>query len=215
MPTATPDLPARRAADYDQVVDDLTYRYSGTFTRDQVRAAVAAGRAALEPVSTVRDFLPVLVERFAKDQLLASAQASGLAAKPVPELLFVCVHNAGRSQMAAALAQHLSAGRVHVRSAGSAPRGGILPTAIQALAERGIEVSEEFPKPLTDDVVHAADVIVTMGCGDECPYVPGKRYEDWEVADPDGEPIEVVRAIRDDIQARVTRLLGEVLDQQR
>ena len=132
-----------------------------------------------------------------------------------PTVLFVCVHNAGRSQMAAALAQHLSAGRVHVRSAGSAPTGRILPAALQALAERGIEVTDEFPKPLTDDVVHAADVIVTMGCGDACPVLPGKRYLDWDVADPDGQPIEVVRAIRDDIQARVTSLLAEVLDQNR
>lgn len=199
---------------YLRVVDDLSYRYSDTFSRPEVQAAVDAARARLEPVSTVPDFLPVLVERFAKDQLLAAAQAAGHLAKPVPELLFVCVHNAGRSQMAAALAQHLSAGRVHVRSAGSAPTGRILPTAVQALAERGIELSEEFPKPLTDDVVHAADVIVTMGCGDECPYVPGRRYEDWDVADPDGQPIEVVRAIRDDIQARVTRLLAEVLHDQ-
>jgi protein-tyrosine-phosphatase len=198
-------------SEYDRIVDDLSYRYAGTFTRDEVRQAVAEARAALEPRSTVIVFLPVLVERFARDQLLAAAQAAGHLAKPVPELLFVCVHNAGRSQMAAALAQHLSAGRVHVRSAGSAPTGGILPAAVQALAERGIEVSEEFPKPLTDDVVHAADVIVTMGCGDDCPYVPGKRYEDWGVADPDGQPIEIVRAIRDDIQARVTQLLADVL----
>jgi protein-tyrosine-phosphatase len=199
---------------YHRVVEDLSYRYSDTFSRQEVQAAVDAARARLEPVSTVSDFLPVLVERFAKEQLLAAAQAAGHLAKPVPELLFVCVHNAGRSQMAAALAQHLSASRVHVRSAGSAPTGRILPTAVQALAERGIELTEEFPKPLTDDVVHAADVIVTMGCGDECPYVPGRRYEDWDVADPDGQPIEVVRAIRDDIQARVTRLLAEVLDAQ-
>jgi protein-tyrosine-phosphatase len=199
---------------YDRVIDDLAYRYSDTFSRQEVQAAVDAARGRLEPVSTVPDFLPVLVERFAKEQLLAAAQAAGHLAKPVPELLFVCVHNAGRSQMAAALAQHLSAGRVHVRSAGSAPTGRILPTAVQALAERGIELSEAFPKPLTDDVVHAADVIVTMGCGDECPYVPGRRYEDWDVADPDGQPIEVVRAIRDDIQTRVTRLLAEVLDDQ-
>jgi len=131
--------------------------------------------------------------------------------KNVPEILFVCVHNAGRSQMAAALAKHLSVGKVHVRSAGSQPDQEINPAAIQALAERGIELTEAFPKPLTDDVVHAADVIITMGCGDACPILPGKRYEDWEVADPSGQPIEVVRAIRDDIQARVTTLLGQVL----
>ncbi len=200
-------------ADYNRIVDDLSYRYANTFTRERVQEMVDAARAALEPVATIPTFLPVLVERFARDQLLAAAQASGHAATSVPELLFVCVHNAGRSQMAAALAQHLSAGRVHVRSAGSAPSGGgILPTAIQALAERGIQISEEFPKPLTDDVLHAADVIVTMGCGDACPILPGKRYLDWDVTDPDGQPIEVVRQIRDDIQGRVTSLLADVLD---
>jgi protein-tyrosine-phosphatase len=209
QPRAVPE------AAYDQIVAELSYRYAGTFTREQVRTAVDQARGALEPVSRIPDFLPVLVERFARDQLLATAQATGQVPTSTPELLFVCVHNAGRSQMAAALAQHLSAGRVHVRSAGSAPTGHILPAALQALAERGIEVVDEFPKPLTDDVVHAADVIVTMGCGDACPVLPGKRYLDWDVADPDGQPIEVVRVIRDDIQARVTSLLAEVLDQTR
>ena len=136
-----------RDADYDRIVDDLSYRYANTFTRERVQEMVNAARVALEPVATIPTFLPVLVERFARDQLLAAAQASGHAATSVPELLFVCVHNAGRSQMAAALAQHLSAGRVHVRSAGSAPSGGgILPTAIRALAERGIQVSRGIPQ---------------------------------------------------------------------
>ena len=195
---------------YDTIVDDLTYRYAGTFDRDRVAAAVMSARAALEPVSRIPDFLPVLVERFARDQLLAAAKNEGRVARTVPELLFVCVHNAGRSQMAAALAAHLSAGRVHVRSAGSAPTGVILPIAVQALAERGVELTEEFPKPLTDDALHASDVIVTMGCGDACPVLHGKRYLDWNVADPAGQPIEVVREIRDDIQARVTDLLRDL-----
>lgn len=124
----------------------------------------------------------------------------------------VCVHNAGRSQMAAALAEHLSARRVHVRSAGSAPTGELNPVVVQALAERGVSLDAAYPKPLSDDVVRAADVIVTMGCGDACPIFPGKRYEDWEVADPAGQPLEVVREIRDQIQERVTTLLREVLD---
>jgi protein-tyrosine-phosphatase len=113
--------------------------------------------------------------------------------------------------MAAALAKHLSAGKVHVRSAGSQPDQPIHALTIQALAERGIEITEAFPKPVTDDVVRAADVIITMGCGDACPVFPGKRYEDWDVADPAGQPMQTVRMIRDDIQARVTTLLGEVL----
>jgi len=194
-------------------VDDLTYHYEGVFERDDVQRAVDQARATLEPVSKIPAFLPILTERFARDQLLAAAQIEGKIATSIPEILFVCVHNAGRSQLAAALAKHLSAGKVHVRSAGSQPDQQIQPVTIQALAERGIQISESFPKPLTDDVVRAADVIVTMGCGDACPVLPGKRYEDWDVADPAGQPIEVVRAIRDDIQARVTTLLSEILHQ--
>ena len=142
---------------------------------------------------------------------MSAAQAEGRVAKQVPELLFVCVQNAGRSQMAAALAQHLSARTVHVRSAGSAPATTINPTVVQVLAERGISLTESYPKPLSDSVVSAADVIVTMGCGDACPIFPGKRYEDWDVADPAGQPIEIVRDIRDDIQAHVTTLLRDIM----
>jgi arsenate reductase len=210
MPTVRP---RPGPADYARIVDDLAYHYDGVFSHDTVRRAVQEARAALEPGSTLPDFLPVLTERFARDQLLAAAQAEGRIATGTPEILFVCVHNSGRSQMAAALASHLSAGKVHVRSAGSRPDRAIHPLTIQALAERGIEIAEAFPKPLTDDVVRAANVIVTMGCGDACPVLPGKRYEDWAVDDPAGQPIETVRAIRDDIQARVTTLLGEILHQ--
>jgi arsenate reductase len=208
-PHTKPALPAQ----YTRIVDDLTYHYDGVFSRDTVQRAVEAACDTLGPVAKFPNFLPILTERFARDQLLAAAQAEGKVATGVPEILFVCVHNSGRSQMAAALAKHLSADKVHVRSAGSQPTRKIHPMTIQALAERGIELTEAFPKPLTDDVVRAADVIITMGCGDACPVLPGKRYEDWEVADPAGQPIEVVRAIRDDIQARVTTLLGEILHQ--
>lgn len=142
---------------------------------------------------------------------MAAAQAEGRIAKRVPEPLFVCVQNAGRSQLAAALAEHLSVRRAHVRSAGSAPSGEVNPVVIEALAERGIALGTAYPKPLTDSVVRAADVIVTMGCGDACPYYPGKRYEDWPVADPADQPLSVVREIRDDIQARITDLLREML----
>jgi arsenate reductase len=210
---STPHTKPALSAEYTRIVDDLTYHYDGVFSRDTVQRAVEAACHTLGPVAKFPNFLPILTERFARDQLLAAAQAEGKVATGVPEILFVCVHNAGRSQMAAALAKHLSAGKVHVRSAGSQPTRQIHPLTIQALAERGIAITEAFPKPLTDDVVHAADVIVTMGCGDACPIFPGKRYEDWDVADPAGQPIEVVRAIRDDIQARVTTLLGEILHQ--
>lgn len=197
-------------AAYTRVVDDLAYEYDSVFSRASVERAVAEAREALEPRATVTDFLPVLVRRFARDQLLAAAQADGRIAKAMPEILFVCVHNAGRSQLAAALAQHLSGGRVRVRSAGSAPADEINPHVVTVLAERGIDLAEAFPKPLTDRVVQAADVIVTMGCGDACPVYPGKRYLDWTVADPHGQPLETVRDIRDDVQQRVTVLLREL-----
>jgi protein-tyrosine-phosphatase len=197
--------------DYERIVADLTNRYDGVFSPATVLRAVTEARTALEPVARVKEFLPVLTERMARDQLLAAARVEGKTVSATPELLFVCVHNAGRSQMAAALAQHLSAGKVHVRSAGSAPTGEIQPLVVQALAERGIDLTDAFPKPLTDTVVHASDVVVTMGCGDACPVFPGRRYEGWDVADPAGQPIETVRAIRDDLQARVTTLLQQVL----
>jgi arsenate reductase len=128
----------------------------------------------------------------------------------IPEVLFVCVHNAGRSQMAAALLDHHAQGRVHVRSAGSEPADQINPAVIAALAELHVDVTQEFPKPLTDEVARAADVIVTMGCGDACPVYPGKRYLDWQLDDPAGQPLEVVRAIRDEIDRRVRALVSEL-----
>ena len=128
----------------------------------------------------------------------------------VPEVLFVCVHNAGRSQMAAALLDHHARGRVHVRSAGSAPADTINPAVREVMAELGLDLSTEFPKPLTDDVVRAADVVISMGCGDACPVYPGKRYLDWELTDPAGKSPEEIRPIRDDIDARVKALLAEL-----
>jgi arsenate reductase (thioredoxin) len=208
---STPPTTPALIAEYTRIVEDLTYHYDGVFSRETVQLAVEQARDTLGPVAKFPNFLPILTQRFARDQLLAAAQAEGKIATAVPEILFVCVHNAGRSQMAAALAKHLSAGKVHVRSAGSQPDQQINPLTIQVLAERGIELTEAFPKPLSDDVVHAAEVIITMGCGDACPIFPGKRYEDWEVTDPSGQTIQVVRAIRDDIQARVVTLLGQVL----
>ncbi|HML97054.1 MAG TPA: arsenate reductase ArsC [Tepidiformaceae bacterium] len=128
----------------------------------------------------------------------------------VPEVLFVCVHNAGRSQIAAALTHQLSGGRVKVRSAGSAPASEINPVVIELMAARGIDLSREFPKPLSDDAVQAADVVITMGCGDACPFYPGKRYLDWQVDDPAGQPLEVVQGIAQDIEERVRGLLQEL-----
>jgi arsenate reductase (thioredoxin) len=128
-----------------------------------------------------------------------------------PEILFVCVHNAGRSQMAAGLVKLRSDGRVHVRSAGSAPGTEINPAVLEAMGELGVDMSEEFPKPLTDDAVRAADVVVTMGCGDACPIYPGKKYEDWALDDPAGQDLAAVRRIRNEIDARVQTLVAELL----
>jgi len=125
-------------------------------------------------------------------------------------VLFVCVHNEGRSQMAAGLVKLRSKGRVHVRSAGSAPGDEINPAVVEVMTEIGVDMSEEFPKPLTDEVVRAADVVITMGCGDACPIYPGKRYEDWTLEDPDGKDVATVRRIRDEIDARVQRLVAEL-----
>ena len=128
----------------------------------------------------------------------------------VPEVLFVCVHNAGRSQMAAALLDHYAAGRVRVRSAGSAPATEVNPAVVAAMDEIGIDLSQAFPKPLTDEGARAADVIVTMGCGDACPVYPGNRYLDWQLADPAGKGVEAVRPIRDALAPRVRALLDEL-----
>jgi arsenate reductase len=133
----------------------------------------------------------------------------------VPQVLFVCVHNAGRSQMAAALLDHHAAGRVLVRSAGSAPADQINPSVVEVMGELGLDVSKEFPKPLTTEAVEGADVVVTMGCGDVCPVFPGKRYLDWELPDPAGKPVEGVRLIRDEIDRRVRELLDELASSRR
>ena len=127
-----------------------------------------------------------------------------------PSVLFVCVHNAGRSQMGAAYMTHLSGGAVEVRSAGSAPADSINPAVREAMLEEGIDISAEKPKILTTDAVQASDVVVTMGCGDTCPYYPGKRHEDWILDDPAGQGVDAVRPIRDDIKGRVLALLGEL-----
>jgi arsenate reductase (thioredoxin) len=128
-----------------------------------------------------------------------------------PEVLFVCVHNAGRSQMAAGLLAHHAHGRVVVRSAGSTPADEINPAVIEAMSELGIDLATAFPKPITDDLVWASDVVVTMGCGDACPIYPGKRYEDWDLEDPAGKDVEAVREIRDEIERRVRSLLSELV----
>lgn len=192
----------------EMAVERLAHRYHGVFSHETVARAVYDARDRLLAQATVTSpFMPTLIERFAGDQLRAAALVQGLVERELPEVLFVCEHNAGRSQMAAALAHHLGAGQVEVRSAGSHPRDQIFRVVVEAMTEIGLDVTREFPKPLTDIVVRAADVVITMGCGEACPIYPGKRYEDWAVADPAGQPLEVVRGIRDEIRKHVEELL--------
>jgi protein-tyrosine-phosphatase len=194
----------------ERAAEALQREFEGTFSRETI-ARYMAESVELLGGARINVFVPVLAHRFARERLKAFGQAESLITKDVPEGLFVCVQNAGRSQMAAALLNYRAHGRVHVRSAGSDPGDQINPTVVEALTELGIDVDEEFPKPLTDEVVRAADAVVTMGCGDACPIYPGKRYLDWELEDPDGQPVEVVRRIRDDIDSRVQQLLGELV----
>lgn len=186
----------------------LAGRFRGVFSEETCARVVEDSYVLIGERPTVGpNFMPIFVERFARERLEAVAQTEGLAPKALPEILFICVRNAGRSQMAAALAHELSNGQVAVRSAGSDPTEKINPVVVEAMSEIGIDVRMEFPKPLTDEVVRAADVVVTLGCGDACPVFPGKLYEDWEVADPAGRSLEVVRRVRYDIHHHVIELL--------
>ncbi|WP_426321019.1 three-helix bundle dimerization domain-containing protein [Microbacterium sp. E-13] len=201
----SPDSVLHRAA------ERLAIQFSGMVNEETVERVVFESYTALARTAAVRTHLPSLAEKFARDRLTALAQSKGLIAKRVPEILFVCVRNSGRSQMAAALTRRLAGERVHVRSAGSQPGERILPEVALALAELDLDVTEEFPKPLTDDVVRAADAVVTMGCGDACPLYPGKRYLDWQLDDPAELDLDGVRRVRDDIRDRVEQLLGELI----
>src|SRR5918993_1753265 len=191
-------------------LEKLRDEFAGIFSAETIERFMAESLDALKD-SRLKDFVPLFVHRFARQRLRALGQVEGTITKTVPEVLFVCVQNAGRSQMAAALLDHYAEGRVHVRSAGSDPADRINPNVVAAMAELGIDIGKEFPKPMTDEVVQAADAVVTMGCGDACPIYPGKHYEDWEVDDPAEAELDGVRRIRDDIAARVRRLLDEIV----
>jgi len=190
--------------------EELHDEFAGVFSRETIARYIEESSDLLSG-ARISTYVPLLVHRFARERLLALAQAQGEVAKSQPEVLFVCVHNAGRSQMAAGLVDLRSNGCIHVRSAGSDPTDSINPAVLEAMREIGVDLEREFPKPLTDEVVRAADVVITMGCGDACPIYPGKKYEDWELEDPAGQGIDAVRRIRDEIDARVQRLIAELL----
>jgi protein-tyrosine-phosphatase len=194
----------------DEAAERLAEEFSGIFSQETIARYLSESTDLLGEVR-ISDFVPVLAHRFCRERLRALAQSEGMLVKDQPEVLFVCVHNAGRSQMAAGLLKLRSEGRINVRSAGSTPAEEINPSAVAALEELGIDMSEAFPKPLTDEVVRAADVVITMGCGDACPIYPGKRYEDWRLDDPAGQDLETVRRIRDDLDQRIQELIAELL----
>ena len=188
----------------------LTTEFEGTFGSETIELFLHSSYEQFAGRSTVVNFLPLTAERFARQRLKALTRVEGKGHDGVPVVLFLCVHNAGRSQMALGWFNHLAGERAIAWSGGSEPGNAVNPAAIAAMAEVGIDISEEFPKPWTDEIVRAADVVVTMGCGDACPLFPGKRYEDWVLTDPFGQSVEQVRPTRDEIGRRVGGLLSSL-----
>jgi arsenate reductase (thioredoxin) len=188
----------------------LQDKFEGVFGPETIERYITDSLDRLLPTSEVVTFVPIFVERFARDRLKALAKIEGKATSDKPSVMFLCVHNAGRSQMASGWLRHLAGDSVDVFSGGSEPASQVNPAAIAAMAEVGIDIRTEFPKPWTDEIIRAADVVVTMGCGDACPVFPGKRYEDWVLNDPEGLDVEAIRPIRDEIRRRVEDLLAKL-----
>ncbi|HEV7650414.1 MAG TPA: arsenate reductase ArsC [Actinophytocola sp.] len=187
----------------------LRGEFDGAFGTETIERFLHSSYDQFAAHSTIPRFLPLLAERFARQRLHALARVEGHS-DGKPTVLFLCVHNAGRSQMALGFFQHLAGDRAVAWSGGSEPGYEINPSAIAAMTERDIDISGEFPKPWTDEIVRAADVVITMGCGDACPVFPGKRYLDWTLDDPAGKSVEDVRPVRDEIERRVRGLLDEL-----
>ena len=194
----------------DRIADDLSARFAGTFSPETVAEYVHGSYGLLADRARITRYLPSLTARFAAERLRSLARAEATSTDGVPDVLFVCVQNAGRSQLASAILRSLAGDRVRVLTAGSEPAASINPKIVAALDEIGVPVGGEYPKPLTDEVVRAADYVITMGCGDACPIYPGRRYLDWDLPDPATLPMDGVRAIRDDIDGRVRSLLAEI-----
>jgi len=194
----------------ERITEDLAVRFRGVFSTETIDRYVRESYALLAERARITRYLPSLTSRFAGERLSALATVEDLVTDETPEVLFVCVQNAGRSQMASAILRSLAGDRVRVRTAGSEPAELVNPLVINVLDEVGVPIAGEYPKPLTDEVVRAADYVITMGCGDACPVYPGRRYLDWELADPVGLPLDGVRQVRDDITRRVRDLLTEI-----
>jgi arsenate reductase len=189
---------------------NLAKEFDGTFGVETIERFLHSSYDQFASRASIPNFLPLLAERFARQRLRALGKVEGRSHDGRPIVLFLCTHNAGRSQMALGFFQHLARGQAEAWSGGSEPGIEVNPAAIEAMREVGIDISGEYPKPWTDEIVRAADVVITMGCGDACPVFPGKRYQEWELADPAGLDVEHVRPIRDDIEQRVRTLLREV-----
>ena len=190
-------------------VSQLARKYAGKFDESEIRPVVKESYVSFADAK-VRTFVPVFTTRYADDRLRALAKVRGLITDAPPSVLFVCVHNAGRSQMAAGWLRHLSRGKIEVYSGGSLPGKDLNAAAVAAMQEVGIDIANEFPKPFAVEIVQSADVVITMGCGDTCPIFPGKRYEDWALDDPAGLGVEAVRPIRDEIRRRVESLISDL-----
>ncbi|MGA8246851.1 MAG: arsenate reductase ArsC [Nocardioides sp.] len=184
--------------------------FAGTYGPETIERFLLSSYDEFADRATVVNFLPLLAERFARQRLQALARVEGVHSDGRPVVLFLCTHNAGRSQMALGFFNHHAGDAAVAWSGGSEPASGVNPAAVAAMAERGIDISGEFPKPWTDEVVRAADVVITMGCGDACPIFPGKRYEEWTLADPAGLDLDDVRPIRDEVERRVLALLEQL-----
>jgi protein-tyrosine-phosphatase len=205
----TPTAPAKHYPELEHAIAKLTEEFHGVFGRETIERFVSASYADLMKTATVASFLPLLSERFSRQRLEALAKVEGHV-DGRPTVLFLCVHNAGRSQMALGFFRHLAGDAAVGWSGGSEPGAVINPAAVESMRERGIDISAEFPKPWTDETVRAADAVISMGCGDACPIFPGKRYEEWELDDPAGQDLEAVRLVRDQIEHRVRTLLDEL-----
>ncbi|MBN7322803.1 arsenate reductase ArsC [Mycobacteroides abscessus subsp. massiliense] len=188
----------------------LETEFSGTFGTETIERFLHSSYEQFAGRATVPNFLPLLAERFARQRLHALARVEGKVSDGKPTVLFLCTHNAGRSQMALGFFNHLAGDQAVAWSGGSEPGREINPAAIEVMREAGIDITGEYPKPWTDEIVQAADVVITMGCGDACPVFPGKRYENWNLPDPAGQSADATRPIRDDIEQRVRTLLAEL-----
>jgi protein-tyrosine-phosphatase len=203
-------LPTEQRLQLKQSATILHRRWQGQLNAETIERFMAESLDLLAPNARIKTWLPIIVERLTNDRLRALVRLETPKADLNPSVLFLCVHNAGRSQMAAGFTRHLGGPNVDVFSGGSEPATQLNQAAVAAMAEKGIDISHELPQPWADEIVRAADVIVTMGCGDACPVYPGKRYMDWELDDPAGKSVEDVRPIRDEIERRVRALLGEL-----